>query len=125
MFMRELAVFVSRRCVPLRVVVLTDVMVVGCLVMMMRRSMVVRRGLMVVLACRMLWRLCHFGPSSVLGQPEACRRLYAGCLLGCRLFNANKVCVRLPQTATVGAAVARSLEHQRRTLLHDRFVAPV
>ncbi len=55
MFMRELAVFVSRRCVPLRVVVLTDIMVVGCLMMMMRRSMVVRRGLMVMLACRMLW----------------------------------------------------------------------
>jgi hypothetical protein len=58
-----LAMFVSRFGMPLRVFVLADVMMMGGLMMMMGGSVVISRGLMMMLTGRMLRGLCH-GASS-------------------------------------------------------------
>ena len=59
MFVSELAMFVSRGCVFLRLFVLAKIVVVGCLMMMMCGRVVMRGRLMMVLTGRMLLGLCH------------------------------------------------------------------
>jgi hypothetical protein len=58
-----LAMFVSRFGMPLRVFVLAEVMMMSGLMMMMGGSVVISRGLMMMLTGRMLRGLCH-GASS-------------------------------------------------------------
>jgi hypothetical protein len=54
MFVGELAMFMSRGCMLLRFFVLADIVIMGRLMVMMRCSVVVSRGLMVMLTCGML-----------------------------------------------------------------------
>jgi hypothetical protein len=54
MFMGELAMFVSRICVLLRLFVLAEIVMMGRLMVMMRGSMVVSGCPMVMLTRRML-----------------------------------------------------------------------
>ena len=60
MFVGELAMFVSRGCVLLRVVVLAEIVMMGRLMVMMRGGVVVSGRLMVMLTRWMLHYLCHF-----------------------------------------------------------------
>jgi hypothetical protein len=53
MLMCELTVFLSRRCVLLGLLMLAELMVMGCLMMMVSCSVMVSRGLVMMLACRM------------------------------------------------------------------------
>ena len=55
----ELAMFVSRGCVLLGVVVLAEIVMVGCLMVMMRGGVMVSGRLVVLLARRMLHYRCH------------------------------------------------------------------
>jgi hypothetical protein len=59
MFVRMFAVFVSCGRVLLRFLVLAGFVMMGRLVMMMRGCVVMARGLVMVVTCRMFWRLCH------------------------------------------------------------------
>jgi hypothetical protein len=55
MFVGVLAVLVSGGCVFLGVVMLAEIVVVGCLMMVMRGGVMVSRRLVMMLARRMLW----------------------------------------------------------------------
>ena len=59
MFVRMLAVFVSSGRVLLRFVVLASFVMMRCLMVMMRGSVVVACGLVVMVTRGMFWRLCH------------------------------------------------------------------
>ena len=60
MLMGEFAVFVSRGCVLLGVVVLAEIVMVGCLMVMMRGGVMVSGRLMMMLGRWMLGGPCHF-----------------------------------------------------------------
>jgi hypothetical protein len=64
-FVRMLTVFVSRCRVLLRFFVLAGFVMMGRLVMMMRGGVMVACGLMMMVACRVLRRLCHVTLPSV------------------------------------------------------------
>ena len=59
MFVGKLAMFDSRSCVPLRLIVLAEFVMMGRLMVMMRGGMMVCRRLLVMVNRRVLWCLCH------------------------------------------------------------------
>ena len=59
MFVGELAMFVGRGCVLLRVFVLAEIVMMGRLVVMMRGSVVVSGSVVMMLLRGMFWGLCH------------------------------------------------------------------
>jgi hypothetical protein len=65
MFVGKLAMFESRSCVLLRLLVLADIVMMGRLMVMMRGSMVMSGSLMVMLTRWMLRCLCHLPYSSL------------------------------------------------------------
>jgi hypothetical protein len=65
MFVGKLAMFESRSGVLLRLFVLAEIVMMGRLMVMMRSGMVVSGRLVVMLARRMLWCLCHLRYSSL------------------------------------------------------------
>jgi hypothetical protein len=56
---RKLAMFLSGSGVLLRLFMLAQFVVMSCLMVVVRGSMVVRGGVVVMLAGRMLGRFCH------------------------------------------------------------------
>jgi hypothetical protein len=59
-FMTELAMFLSRGCVLLGVVMLAEIVMMGRLMMMMGGGVMVSGRLVMRLTCQMLRWLCHF-----------------------------------------------------------------
>jgi hypothetical protein len=65
MFVGKLAMLESRGCMFLRLFVLSDIVMMGRLMVMMRGSVVVSGCPMVMLTRRMLHYLCHLPSSSL------------------------------------------------------------